>query len=171
MNSGSSDDADEESSLGSKALLDILRNGSSALTCPGDGMTLEKFLQAPAEEILEASRSRENARDARLRKDLNDESLDTALTGQENTAKLLMDADEEQQQLLSGVAQVHSRLFEGRVVERSNQKNKEIADEWRNLQKRARKGKETVFIDGMTFVVDEEEVSYRTIPSFVLQEH
>ncbi|KAF9531634.1 P-loop containing nucleoside triphosphate hydrolase protein [Crepidotus variabilis] len=157
MNSGGSDNSDAESSLGSKALLEILRNGSSALTCPGDGMTLEKFLEAPVEDILDASRSRENARDARIRKDLNDETLHSVLIKEEETEKLLMDAEEEQRQLLAGIAHVHSRLFEGRLVQMGNQKNKEIADEWRNLQKRARKGKETVFINGMTFVVEEEE--------------
>lgn len=155
MTSGGSSDSDSDSSLGSKALLDILRNGSSALTCPGDGMTLEKFLQAPVEEILASSRSRENARVARIRRDLN-EPVESAEGGNNKEEKLLLDAEEEQRQLLSGVAQVHSRLFEGQVVQRGK-KNKEIADEWRDLQKRARKGKETIVLAGMTFVVDEPE--------------
>ena len=43
----------------------------------------------------------------------------------------------EERELLSGVAQVQSRHFEGKVVTQA-QNNKEIASEWRELQKRAR---------------------------------
>ena len=58
--------------------------------------------------------------------------------------------EEEEQRLLSGVAQVHSRLFEGRVVERvQQQENKDVAAEWHALQRQARERKERiVVVDG-----------------------
>jgi SWI/SNF-related matrix-associated actin-dependent regulator of chromatin subfamily A member 5 len=48
---------------------------------------------------------------------------------------LFANAEAEERALL-GVALVQSRLFEGKVVENKN--NKQIADEWQDLQKRAR---------------------------------
>ena len=65
---------------------------------------------------------------------------------EEDDAELLLDAEEEEQRLLSGVAQVQSRLFEGRVVQRAKD-NRQISQEWYELQKRARQ-KRIVMVDG-----------------------
>ena len=80
-------------------------------------------------------------RDAKLKKELN-------ATGVEIDSKLLVDAEAEERELLSGVAQVQSRLFEGKVVQ--NQGNKEIAEEWRELQKRARVDRIVMIDQGAT---------------------
>lgn len=138
-----SSSSSESTSLGSSELLDILRKGSSALTQPDNGMNLETFLTSDISAILEASRTLESQRDAKMRKELKVEA-------ENMDQNLLLDAEEEERRLLSGVAQVQSRLFEGKLVRRT-QTNTEIADEWRNLEKRARIDR-TVVIDGMSFI-------------------
>lgn len=149
-NSGSSGNT----SMNSNELIDILRKGSSALTSSDDGMNLAQFLKADIAEILEVSRSRENARDAKLKQELKVTEDGDDADAQE---KLIRDAEEEEQQLLSGVAQVRCRLFEGKMVHKvrdPSEVNKMIADEWHDMQKRARVDR-TVTIGGMAFIVDE----------------
>ncbi|KAG6853121.1 hypothetical protein C0991_006731 [Blastosporella zonata] len=136
--------ASDNTSLGSSELMAILRRGSSALSHSDNGMNLARFLQASTSDILEHSRSLERKRDAKINSDLKTEQE------AEDQDNLVLDAEEEERKLLSGVAQVQSRLFEGRVVKKY-QSNAEIAAEWRNLGKRARDDR-TVKIDGMTFI-------------------
>jgi SWI/SNF-related matrix-associated actin-dependent regulator of chromatin subfamily A member 5 len=118
------------SNLGSTELLDILRKGSGALSDADDGMGLAQFLDADIEEILSESRSRESIREAKLKHELCDE-LDNE--DDQPDEHLLKDAEEEEARLLSGIAQVKCRLFEGKVVNRVRD-NKDIAKEWQNLQ-------------------------------------
>jgi SWI/SNF-related matrix-associated actin-dependent regulator of chromatin subfamily A member 5 len=134
----------ENTTLGSNELMDILRKGSSALANSEDGLKLSEFLKADISDILRESRSLENARDAKMKKELKVED------GQVSDAKLILDAEEEERRLLSGVAQVQSRLFEGKIVYRA-QNNTEIANEWRDLEKRTRMDR-TVTVGGMTFI-------------------
>jgi len=139
----------DNSQLGRSEILDILRKGSSALSRTDNGMCLTRFLDAPIRDILNDSRSREGIRDAKLKKELNSDGSDMKV---EIDEKLLIDAEAEERALLSGVAQVQSRLFEGKVVQKKNN-NKEIADEWKALQKRARVDR-LVMIDGIAVLAD-----------------
>ncbi|KAG6887949.1 hypothetical protein C0995_011389 [Termitomyces sp. Mi166 len=134
----------ESTSLGSSELMDILRRGSSALSHSDSGMNLSRFLEASIADVLEHSRSLEKKRDVKIKSDLKVDKVDV---GDE---QLLLAAEEEERRLLSGVAQVQSRLFEGKVVGKS-QTNADIAAEWRNLGKRAREDR-TIKIGGMTFI-------------------
>jgi SWI/SNF-related matrix-associated actin-dependent regulator of chromatin subfamily A member 5 len=153
-NTGNTNGTDD-TSMGAGELMDILRKGSSALVHAGGGIGLAKFLASPISEILEASKVREDARDAKIKQELGGGELK-----EEAIEQLVHDAEEEEKRLLSGIAQVRCRLFEGKMVEHGKgiKKNKDIADEWVNLQKRRRNGKETVVIGGMTFVVDPSPV-------------
>lgn len=137
----------DPSMLGRSEVMDILRKGSSALSRSDDGMDLSRFLNAPISEILNQSRSKEDIREAKLKNELKSETnMDVEID--EN---LLVDAEAEERALLSGVAQVHSRLFEGKVVKVRN--NKQIADEWKELQKRARVNR-LVVVDGIEVIAD-----------------
>jgi SWI/SNF-related matrix-associated actin-dependent regulator of chromatin subfamily A member 5 len=145
-------------------LMDILRKGSSAISGEETGMDVERLLNAPIDAILEESRAREGVRDARMKKDLatgGDSGTDESAVKAEETEKLLQDAEEEERRLLSGVAQVQSRLFEGQVVNR-RQNNQQIAQEWKELQKRARTNR-LVVVDGIHVTTDcmgYDEVSF-----------
>lgn len=163
MGSDNPSSSSDSPGMSSGALMDILRKGSSALL-PGTEMELSQFIQAPIAEILGTSKAREEARDAKMLQSLQD-SVGTVKTEEgdikiedpdTHAAKLLKEAEEEEQRLLSGAAQVRCRMLEGRELERagSGQSYKHISDEWTNLQKRAKKTRETVVIGGMTFVVD-----------------
>lgn len=140
----------DNSQLGRSEVMDILRKGSSALSRADDGMALARFLDAPISEILDFSQSKEVARDARIKKELG--NTDRPDIKVEIDEKLLIDAEAEERELLSGVAQVQSRLFEGKVVTQA-QNNKEIASEWRELQKRARAHR-LVMVDGIAVLAD-----------------
>jgi SWI/SNF-related matrix-associated actin-dependent regulator of chromatin subfamily A member 5 len=131
----------DNSTLKAKELMDILRKGSSALSRSDDGIDFSRFLNAGIEEILNASRTHENMRDAKVKQELS--------VGDVEDEALLRDAEAEELKLLSGVAQVQSRLFEGQMVQPCT--NKDIATEWKNLQKRARVDR-TVVIDGITVI-------------------
>ncbi|KAF9038768.1 hypothetical protein BDZ89DRAFT_1061181 [Hymenopellis radicata] len=106
MESSSGASAGSEVNLGLNELRDILRKGSSALS--DDGMSLKQFLDAPISEILDASRERERSRDAKAQAD----------EGASVEERKVLSAEEEERQLLSGVAQVKTRLFEGRLVQK-----------------------------------------------------
>jgi SWI/SNF-related matrix-associated actin-dependent regulator of chromatin subfamily A member 5 len=86
----------------------ILRRGSSALTHSDDGMDLARFRAASLQEILDVSRARNDVHEARVKHKLNIE-----VGGAEEA--LLRSAEEEEKELLSGVARVQSYLFEGTV--------------------------------------------------------
>ncbi|KAI0685348.1 P-loop containing nucleoside triphosphate hydrolase protein [Cytidiella melzeri] len=136
----SSSDDEQNVTLQRNELMSILRKGSSAISgVENGGLTLGEFLAAPIESVLRASRSHDDVRATRMKKEVGEE-----IKGEEEE-KLLVSAEEEEQRLLQGVAQVHSRLFEGRVVNKRS--NKETAEEWREVQKRARKNR-IVVVDG-----------------------
>ncbi len=107
MESSAGASAGSEVNLGLNELRDILRKGSSALS--DTGMSLKQFLDAPISEILDASREREIARDAKAQAD----------EGANVEEGKVLSAEEEERQLLSGVAQVKTRLFEGRLVQKA----------------------------------------------------
>jgi len=149
---GSTDGSSSETmGMGSNELMDILRRGSSALTTSDAKLNLARFLEAGILDILEESRSLEKFRVTKIKRDLKVEEVDGG------DDKLLLDAEEEERRLLSGVAQVQSRLFEGKMVQRQ-QSNSEIANEWRDLSKRARVDR-TVVVDGMTFITEPPPVT------------
>lgn len=149
MSSRSDESEEQHTALKKNELMAILRKGSSAISrANDDGLSLSQFLDAPIEQVLEASRSRDDMRALKLRKDLGDNIK------QEDDDKLLLDAEEEEKRLLSGVAQVHSRLFEGKVVNRVQKKNnRDIAAEWEALQKRARQTR-IIIIDGFEVIAE-----------------
>ncbi|KAG5642277.1 hypothetical protein DXG03_003054 [Asterophora parasitica] len=151
-------------SLGSNELMDILRKGSSALSHSDDGMNLARFLVSRMADILEHSRSLESKRDAKIQKNLvKSNSTDAGVhSDDQQQEQLALAAEEEERRLLSGVAQVQSRLFEGQLVNKY-QSNAEIAQEWRNLEKRSHVDR-SVKIDGMTFVVS--SIPERVCPFF-----
>ncbi|KAF5367362.1 hypothetical protein D9615_010278 [Tricholomella constricta] len=140
----------DNTTLGSSELMDILRRGSSALSEShfDNGMNLARFLDSSMADILEHSKSLDIKRDAKIKKDTKTEC---AAAYSKDQQQLALAAEEEERGLLSGVAQVQSRLFEGKLVNKYTS-NAEIAREWRDLEKRARVDR-TVKIDGMTFVV------------------
>jgi SWI/SNF-related matrix-associated actin-dependent regulator of chromatin subfamily A member 5 len=130
----------ETVSLGRSELMNILRKGTGALSTD-DGMDLDSFRNASLSQILEASKSREDARMAKMKKDLHGDEVDR---------KLLLDAEEEERRLLAGVTRVSSRLFEGKIV---NANQKSMIMEWKALQKRPVTDR-TVQMGGMTFILD-----------------
>ncbi|KAJ7762395.1 P-loop containing nucleoside triphosphate hydrolase protein [Mycena maculata] len=140
---------DAHGGLGGSELMSILRRGSSALTHSDDGMTLVRFRTASLQEILEVSRAREDVHDARVKHELNIE------TGAQDESALLRSAEEEERELLSGVARVQSYLFEGTLLERS--KAPIQAAESATPQKRGRVDR-VVNIGGMSFILDESMV-------------
>lgn len=146
--STSSSPDDDNTQLKTTELLDILRKGSSALSRSDVGMDLGTFLKAPIQEILDDSREREGVRDAKLKKEM----VSSHDTAEEIDDKTLLDAEEEERKLLSGIAQVQSRLFEGKLIKR-NQNNHEIAQEWQELQQRAHIDR-TVVVDGIAVIAD-----------------
>ena len=156
----SSSPTEDNSQLKTAELMDILRKGSSALSRSDVGMSLGTFLDAPIQQILDESREREGVRDAKLKKELASDTL-------EIDEKVLLDAEEEERKLLSGVAQVQSRLFEGKLVKRK-QDNRQIAQEWQELQKRAHVDR-TVVVDGITVIADHMgQTAVRAVSSLLL---
>ncbi|KAF8636103.1 hypothetical protein AX17_003808 [Amanita inopinata Kibby_2008] len=156
---GSDNSSSQNTSLGSSELLDILRKGSSALTQYDNSMGLAEFLDAGIECILQDSKKTEDMRNARIKRDVVGHVKKE--NGDVDDAKLLEDAEEEEKRLLSGVAQVQSRFFEGKIVQRKN--NTEIANEWKDLQKRARVDR-TAVVDGMTFILSAPSISEAATP-------
>jgi SWI/SNF-related matrix-associated actin-dependent regulator of chromatin subfamily A member 5 len=146
----------ENSTLGYSEVMDILRKGSSALSSVDDGMSLARFLDANIEDVLNESRSREIAREAKMKNELGG-NAQSKQDGQSDT-RLLEDAEEEKR-LLSGIAQVKCRLFEGKMVSHV-QDNKGIAKEWRDLQKRAK-------VDQIIMVDDAPVLAARMGPEIV----
>lgn len=140
MGSGSSaaDEANPQPKMGE--LLNILRRGSSALQDGAEAgeMDIGQFVHAGIDAILKASRERSDTREAKVK-------VEEGIPEAEVDAQLLLDAEEEERRLLAGVVRVQSRLFEGRVVQQSQQaqapSNADIAKEWRKIQKRMHKNR------------------------------
>ncbi|THU84851.1 hypothetical protein K435DRAFT_970985 [Dendrothele bispora CBS 962.96] len=135
----------EDAGIKSSELLDILRKGSSVLVGSSDNLDLQTFIDAPISTILETSKSREQARDAKLKNDMNETNVD------EDSERLLRDAQEEEKRLLSGVAQVKCRFFDGKYFERKREGD--IPEEWKQLDKRVRHNNLRM-IDGLNYIVD-----------------
>ncbi|KAF9259046.1 hypothetical protein L218DRAFT_908811 [Marasmius fiardii PR-910] len=109
----------DETSMKSSELMDILRKGSSVLAQDGAGIDLASFLAASFSEILQESQSRERARDAKLKHELKEDEVEGG------NQQLIHDAEEEERRLLGGIAVVRCRLFEGKLVERKQEKREE----------------------------------------------
>ncbi|KAJ6520387.1 P-loop containing nucleoside triphosphate hydrolase protein [Mycena sanguinolenta] len=133
---------------GGSELLSILRRGSSALMHSDDGMDLERFRTASLQEILDVSRARDNVHDARVKHDLNIK----VEGGAETEETLLRSAEEEERELLSGVAKVQTKLFEGAVLERAKAPKEAVKLETLRLRQRVDR---TVSYSGMTFMLDD----------------
>lgn len=115
-------------------LMDILRRGSSSLVAGGaGGMSLKHFLTAGVEEILNASREKDDMRVEKMKNDLGASVADTAPGESKSSGLKQSDTtvqrkwEEEEQALLVGVAQVQSRLFEGKLVQRATSQNESPA--------------------------------------------
>ncbi|KAI0032183.1 P-loop containing nucleoside triphosphate hydrolase protein, partial [Vararia minispora EC-137] len=137
--------SEDTASLRTDELLNILRRGTGALTNDGTSIPLERFLTADADELLSVACVFQEGR---------------------NDAKE-GEADEEELKLMSNIAQVHSRLFEGRIIARAEDgqgkraledDNRRIAGEWEAVQKRARTER-LIKVDGMHFIADSLLVS------------
>jgi SWI/SNF-related matrix-associated actin-dependent regulator of chromatin subfamily A member 5 len=146
----------EDPSLGTGELLDILRRGSSALSTEGDEMTLEKFLKAPIEDILEISRKTDKVKDAKIKSELPAEQVNKVKTEDDAESgpdpRTLQDIEEEEMRLLKGIALVQSRLFEGKLVQRGAG-NKDIARAWEDVQTRAKVDR-LVTVNGIQVVAE-----------------
>jgi len=146
----------EDSSLGTKELVDILRRGSSALSTDGDEMTLAEFLKAPIEDILEVSRKMDKVKETKVKSELSADKVNK-VKGEDGVdvgfdRRALRDVEEEEMRLLKGVALVQSRLFEGKVVKKESG-NKDIARAWEDVQKRAKVDR-LVMVDGIQVVAE-----------------
>ena len=110
-------------------LMGILHRGTSALTrWEADSVDkgLSAFLSSSIGEILARSKRTEDLRDFKIKREAGEVM---------NDKKLAVDLEEEERKLLSGIAQVQTRLFEGRHHKRDEQA---FEDEWTAMQKRAR---------------------------------
>jgi SWI/SNF-related matrix-associated actin-dependent regulator of chromatin subfamily A member 5 len=146
---------------GGGELMAILRRGSSALMYSDDGMDLARFRAASLQEILDVSRARDTVHTAQVKHELNMEVVGEG-GGAEEEEALLRSVEEEERALLSGVARVQSRLFEGALVERAKApKQAEKTLESVVPRKRERVDR-TVSFGGMSFIIDDSmvEVSF-----------
>ncbi|KZO91804.1 hypothetical protein CALVIDRAFT_335743 [Calocera viscosa TUFC12733] len=105
MNNPGCSSEDDAASMKLDELLSILRNGSSILGAKNSAMDFDNFVSAPIDEILRWSRRKQDLREAQIREDIDDEAM---------AAMFKADAKKEKERLLSGVANVESRLVEGR---------------------------------------------------------
>ncbi|KAJ7606891.1 P-loop containing nucleoside triphosphate hydrolase protein [Roridomyces roridus] len=147
---GSASDGDSAAGLGSSELMSILRRGSSALAQTDDGMDLARFRTAPLQEILDVSRTRADVHDARVKRDLN---MEVGVDAKDGEA-LLKGVEEEEKEMLSGVARVQSYLFEGTILTRvkaPRDDNKHLAPAH---EKRERVDR-LVTEGGLSFILDE----------------
>ena len=104
----------EASSSSIRELMAILKRGSSSLMQGGaGGMSLRDFLKADVETIVNTSRDRDAVRVIKMEADL---SGSEAVKVEQGVRRQW---EEEEQALLAGVAQVQSRLFEGKLVRRA----------------------------------------------------
>lgn len=132
-------------------LVSILKGGSAALSgrwggSTGDSDGLERFQNASIDEILAHSRKvrpaalvthtkykltlvlqRQDQMDAQIKVDVGAE--DGSISS--DTRQLAEEADAAEQEMLSGIERVQTRLFEGRTHARRDLKsNKDIRKEW-----------------------------------------
>ncbi|KZT57598.1 hypothetical protein CALCODRAFT_555264 [Calocera cornea HHB12733] len=154
MNNPGSSSADDAAGMKMDELLSILRNGSSALDAESAGMEFDNFISAPIEEILRNSQRKQDVRDAKLKQEVDGSRMDERL--QEDVA-------EEQQRLLSGVAKVTCRLFEGKVLTPEAIKSRH--EEGPSSAKRARQNR-LVKVNGIESLVVWEKPVQQVQPKF-----
>ncbi|KIY45888.1 hypothetical protein FISHEDRAFT_48182 [Fistulina hepatica ATCC 64428] len=140
-----SDNASSSSdpSLKFTELINILRNGSSALDHT-DALRFADFLKMDVDTILSQSRALGNMKDTRLNSELGGET-------KEGDAKVLEDEEKETQRLLAGVARVHSRLFDGEIIQKKVSPLSENL-ETPELGKRARRNRIST-VGGMEYIL------------------
>jgi len=114
------------SALKTNELLQILKRGTSALARwegNSSDKNLSAFLFSSLEEILARSKRTEDLREFKIKQEAggHDENL-------------AVDIEEEGKKILTGIAQVQTRLFEGRHHQRSEQA---FAVQWEEMQKKA----------------------------------
>ncbi|KAJ7045038.1 P-loop containing nucleoside triphosphate hydrolase protein [Mycena alexandri] len=141
--SGGQGEGGPQGGVGGSELMSILRRGSSALTRSDDDMGIVQFRAASLQEILQVSEARTTVHDARVKHELKIEDAPEAV---------LKSAEEEERELLSGVARVQSYLFEGTVLERTKVKEESVSV---ILGKRARGADRIVQYGGMSFIRDD----------------
>ncbi len=135
----------EQGTLKRHELMSILRKGSSAISEGVNvGLTFREFEKMGVEEILEASRRMDDVRAVKIRKEVVGEHGEDGEKDKEEEEKLAFDAEEEERRLLQGVAQVQSRLFEGRLVANQSKsdkhkKNEHIIDDEEEKRERKRR--------------------------------
>ncbi|KAF8512943.1 SNF2 family N-terminal domain-containing protein [Hysterangium stoloniferum] len=118
-----------ESALKTNELLQVLKRGTSALARwegTSSDKNLSAFQSSSLEEILARSKRTEDLREFKIKREAGKTMHDETLA---------VDIEEEEKKLLSGIAQVQTRLFEGRHHKRSE---KAFAKEWEEMQERAR---------------------------------
>ncbi|KZO91803.1 hypothetical protein CALVIDRAFT_557967 [Calocera viscosa TUFC12733] len=141
MNNPGSSSEDDAASMKTDELLSILRNGSSALDAENAAIDFDNFVSAPIDEILRNSRRKQDVREAKIREDVDGEAMD---------AQLEQDVAEEQERLLSGVAAVRCRLFEGKLL--TPEAIKSLNEQGPSAEKRARQNR-LVMVDGVESLV------------------
>lgn len=118
-----------DQALKTHELLQVLQRGTSALAL-WDADSVDKglsaFLSSSIGEILARSKQTEDLRDFKIKREAGEAVADE---------KLAVDLEKEEEQLLSGIAQVQTRLFEGRLHKKDDQA---FEREWIVMQKRAR---------------------------------
>ncbi|KAI0784033.1 SNF2 family N-terminal domain-containing protein [Abortiporus biennis] len=180
--SNSSNSSDAKSNLGTSELMDILRKGSSALSSDSVGLDINTFLKSSFEEIFKISKEREDGRQALVRKELSGSS--SLKMEEDEDVKIVEDAEEEQKRLLQGVAQVQSRLFEGRVIpapnenssgppaiglpknigKRRKESNKDVANELMEVAQKRERCDRIAIVDGFEVVIENLPAASSHIP-------
>lgn len=137
--------------MSSGELCAILKGGTGALARPwGDASSsstdggFSAFKAATFEECVSRGREAGQRQQAKLKKEVGDE-----VDAEDDLAA----AEAEEAELLKGVEQVKSRLFEGKEWKRATKSDKEIGREWQEKAKRQTKAT-VVLLDG--HVVDKK---------------
>ncbi|KAF8577385.1 hypothetical protein K439DRAFT_1418275 [Ramaria rubella] len=127
--SSSTKNNEKDPALKTCELMQILQRGTSALArwdTDSADKGLSAFLSSSISDILTRSKQTEDLRDFKIKREIGEVVQDK---------KLAVDLEEEERKLLSGIAQVHTRIFEGKHHGKDEQ---EFAQEWTAMQKRAR---------------------------------
>ncbi|THH29276.1 hypothetical protein EUX98_g4910 [Antrodiella citrinella] len=155
-------------------LMDILRRGSSTLSNGGaGGMSLRDFLNADVKTILSASRRRDDVRVMKMEKDLdpsakvkNEIGEDVQKKWEEEEQALLAGVAQVQSRLFEGQlvqravpkSASHSGMLKKILpappkasssymgLTKASRENREMADTWKEVQRRANEGDESVVV-------------------------
>jgi SWI/SNF-related matrix-associated actin-dependent regulator of chromatin subfamily A member 5 len=143
MSSDGRNNDESMSSLKTSELMSMLSRGSGALAkrvSDSEDKGLAEFINAPIASILQRSKQQEDRREYKLKKELDQETQDDE--------QMDFDLIEEESQILQGITQVQSRLFEGihhggKFVNNNNLKS--ITKEWAEKQKRVRDNRLVIY--------------------------